>query len=328
MLIQGTVPDTVGLGEDAEPVARRRSAALRPSSACRSAARAPTSRSAPSSAAPTRPSTAARARSRWRARPARRTPARPPARRRWWSAPRRDARRDRRCGPTRRARSSSRPPSACSRGNTGGTGVADPGADPTLPADRPVDDALRLGPGRTSAPRSARRAERQDPAGGGDRLARLVRAADRLERPRSPASRAPASRPAAASTGSSSGAPARRRRPGTTVARRRLRAATGHRLRLDRPRTPCARALATLRAAARPGGPTLLADVAQPVQERVHRPAVVTGHGHPDAGHRPPRASPRSPDPTPARRLPEAAGHRRRGADPLRRPQRRQRRRS
>ena len=37
----------------------------------------------PSSAGPTRPSTAARARSRWRGRPARRTPARPPARRRW-----------------------------------------------------------------------------------------------------------------------------------------------------------------------------------------------------------------------------------------------------
>ncbi len=87
MLIQGTVPDTVGLGTEPGEQFGAVLAGLcsatpdRPLPGERGAGRAPTS------AAPTRPSTAARARSRWRARPARRTPARPPAPRRSSSAP-------------------------------------------------------------------------------------------------------------------------------------------------------------------------------------------------------------------------------------------------
>ena len=37
------------------------------------------------------------------------------------------------CAPTRRARSSSRPPSGCTTGNTLGSGTPDPGADPSAP---------------------------------------------------------------------------------------------------------------------------------------------------------------------------------------------------
>ena len=62
----------------------------------------------------------------------------------------------------------------------------------------------------------------------------------------------------------------------------------------------------------------------QPAQERVHGPARGDRAGDPDPGDRPPRSQlGRRPDP--AARLPQAAGHGRRGADPLRRPQRRQR---
>ena len=106
-----------------------------------------------------------------------------------------------RCARTRRASCSSRRPSACSRRNTAGAGVADPGADPTLPRDEQWTTHFGWGRADVGAAVGAV-AQRRHPARGGDRLARLVRAADRLERRRSRASPARASPTAGASTGS------------------------------------------------------------------------------------------------------------------------------
>ena len=206
-------------------------------------------------------------------------------------------------------------------GNTGGAGVPDPAADPTLPRDEQWTTALRLGPRRPRR-RRRRRRERQDPAGGGDRLARLVRAADRLERRDHAASRGPASPPAASFHWKLSGAPARRRRHGHGA-----RAAT-------RPATVTdfgsidlnARAQRARRATSPPpdaGGPTFAAGEPNPFKHEFTVRLVVNGQAIPTAGRRPPRVH-LAQRPDAARRLPEAAGHRRRGADPLRRPQRRQ----
>ena len=109
MLIQGTVPDTVGLGEESSQWVRRRRNSAAPPASRRASAR--TFPSARSSAAPTRRSTAARARSRWRDRPARSTRARPPAPPGSSSAPASTT--GSRCDPTRRASCSSRRPSGC-----------------------------------------------------------------------------------------------------------------------------------------------------------------------------------------------------------------------
>ena len=198
MLIQGTVPDTVGLGEESSQWVEGR-AAVRAAADCRPAS-APTlpvgtffrganttqygGKSSISMEGPTgsvntsKASGAAGARRQRRARPRHR------------AAPRRDARAAR---ADRRARADAR--------NTAGAGVPDPGADPTLPRRRAVDVALRLGPRRPRR-RGRRGRQRRHPARGGDRLARLVRAADRARARRSRASPARASPPAATSTGS------------------------------------------------------------------------------------------------------------------------------
>ena len=109
MLIEGTVPDTMGLGEDAgtqfaEGLAKLCGPLPVPIGCPGTSLPSPLI-----SAAPTRPSTAARARSRWRARPAPRTPARPPAPRRWWSPPR----------STTAIRRTSRLPFICARTRSG-----------------------------------------------------------------------------------------------------------------------------------------------------------------------------------------------------------------
>jgi hypothetical protein len=97
----------------------------------------------------------------------------------------------------------------------------------------------------------------------------------------------------------------------------------GHRLRRRRPRTGARRAR-LLQPAARQRGPDPLSRLAQPLPQRVHGPADRHGRGDPDPRHRPPRPHfSRRPEPAP--RLPAPHGDRRRGADPLRRHQRRQR---
>ena len=164
MLIQGTVPDTVG----PRPGRRqRRSPGLRALRTICRAGRLPghqRCRSGPTSAAPTRPSTAARARSRWRARPAPRTPARRRARRRWWSAPARDAPPPVDAAPRRDARDPRADRRAGDRPATPPAPAPPTPAPTRAPSDRPVDDRTSAGAGSTSAPRSpSRRAARSRP---------------------------------------------------------------------------------------------------------------------------------------------------------------------
>ena len=83
-------------------------------------------------------------------------------------------------------------------------------------------------------------------------------------------------------------------------------------------------ALASFTPPADLAGPTFSALSTNPYKNEFTVRLTVTGQGIPTPGDRPPRPHlDRRPDP--AAGLPEAAGHRRRGADPLRRPQRRQR---
>ncbi len=121
------------------------------------------------------------------------------------------------CGPTRRARSSSRPPSGSSQATRAAVGAPDP-APTRAPRASTSGRPTSAGAGSTSAPPSSLARRGQDPAGGGDRLARLVRAADRVERRDRRPRAGPLRHRRPASTGSSSGAPARRRRRGTRSA--------------------------------------------------------------------------------------------------------------
>ncbi len=113
-LVQGTVPDTVGLGQDIPSDPRDPGIRGQIKRLADAAGWARPPRSARTSAARTRRSSGASRRSRWRDRRARRTPAsrraRPP-----WSSPPRARRASPRSAPTRRASCSSRPPRTCCR---------------------------------------------------------------------------------------------------------------------------------------------------------------------------------------------------------------------
>ena len=180
---------------------------------------------------------------------------------------------------------------------------------------------------RTSARPCRRGGGGRIPPRGVDRLARLVRAADR----RAPASRAGRARraTAATSTGSSSGASASRRRAWTAGAHGRVERRRGHGLRHAPIWTQIRAALAAARR--RPdrddlGGPDRsTSDPRRPLQDQFTvRLMVDAGDGDAIRGVRPQGAH-RARRPDAAAGLPQAHGHRRRGAAALRRPRRRQR---
>ena len=207
-------------------------------------------------------------------------------------------------------------------GNTAGAGVPDPGADPTLPPDEQWTSHFGWGRADVGAAVGAV-AERRHPAGGGDRLPRLVRAADRLER-RDHRPRAGALRRPAASFhwklmwGAGRGAVLLDDRcaKATPAARSPTSARSTS--------TAVRSALASYVVPPDPGGPTFAADEPNPFQHEFTVQLEVSGQGIPLTGHRPPRVR-HLHRPDARAGLPQAHRHRRRIADPLRRPQRRQR---
>ena len=203
-------------------------------------------------------------------------------------------------------------------GNVAGLGIPDPGADPSAP---PIDQwTTHFGWGRVNLGEAVAgsRTHGRDPAGGRDRLPRLVRAA----RPARPSTSTAPPRPRFA-TGRLIHLEARVGRgrdagdldDGAPAATR----ADGHGPRQRRP-GPVRAAIAAYTPPVDSGGPTFSPTSAQPVQERVHGEADRQRPG----GRRSPGVDRRVltsvDDPDLRERFPKRHGHRRRGAAPLRRP--------
>ncbi len=164
-------------------------------------------------------------------------------------------------------------------------GRARPGRQPGAGGGRAVDAALRLGP-RERGRGGRRRGGRRHPAGGRDRLAQLVHAADRLERgdqrSREGALCERRTPPLEAHVGRGAGP--------VVVDDGRRRRIERHRdeLRDDRPRKG-ARSARHLRGAAGRGRAHVRGGRAEPLPARIHRAARGQRHGHRADGHRPAR---------------------------------------
>ena len=157
---------------------------------------------------------------------------------------------------------------------------------------------------------------RRDPAGGGDRLPGLVRAANRSERQDHGLARARFATGGIASL-EASGAPARRRRHGTRPTRRRLAATVTDFGSIDLEPGRAARCRATFRRPPTPADPTFAPGEPNPFKHEFTVRLMVNGQDD-HAGRRPPRAHLGSrPDAfAPASRSASAPAARRRSATP------------
>jgi hypothetical protein len=182
-------------------------------------------------------------------------------------------------------------------GNTGTVGVPDPGADPTAPR---IDQwTTHFGWGRVDLGAAT--------AGGGARLPGLVRTADGVELQ----GRRPRARPLRGGSQLPLGAPVGGRRNADELAHRQGRQLDPdrHGLRLDQLGQRASRHR-ELHAPARLRWSHIRARRAQPLQARVHRPPGGQRSGDSDPGRRPARLR-LGTGPEPSSRLSEADGHRR-----------------